>query len=167
MIYQDTGPQTTSVISPDGHHFLVTDEPIEGGCGFTQFYADGVLVNAVPGCAVGWLDDTRALVQTYNYNLLTTRWDYLASIIYDELGSPIATPPLPRIALAPRDRAGIGDGLVYGIVPVSPTAIHALYEHAIYDVETGATLATLPQASVLAGNSVVYRCGNAICAAPY
>ncbi|XXY50957.1 hypothetical protein WME91_07405 [Sorangium sp. So ce269] len=126
-----------------------------------------MLVNAVPGCAVGWLDDTRALVQTYIYNISTSRWEYRASTIYDELGNPIATPPLPRIALAPRDRAAIGDGSVYGIVPVSPTAIHALYEHAIYDVETGATLATLPKASVLAGSSVVYACGNAICAAPY
>ncbi|HTN82674.1 MAG TPA: hypothetical protein VL242_03290 [Sorangium sp.] len=167
VIYQDTGPQPIPVISPDGHHFLVTDEPIEGGCGFTQFYADGVLVNAVPGCAVGWLDDTRALVQTYYYNVSTSRWTYQASTIYDELGNPIATPPLPRITLNPRDREAIGDGLVYGIVPVSPTAIHALYEHAIYDVETGATLAPLPKASVLAGSSVVYACGNAICAAPY
>ncbi|WP_437759324.1 hypothetical protein [Sorangium sp. So ce1389] len=167
VIYQDTGSQPTPVISPDGHHFLVTDEPVEGGCGFTQFYADGELVNAVPGCAVGWLDETRALVQTYDYNISTARYDYRASTIYDELGNPIATPPLPRIALAPRDREAVGDGYVYGIVPVSPTAIHALYEHAIYDVETGATLATLPPDSVLAGSSVVYACGNAICAAPY
>ncbi|XXT23625.1 hypothetical protein WME94_18980 [Sorangium sp. So ce429] len=167
VIYRDTGPQPTPVISPNGHHFLLTDEATAAGCGFTQFYADGVLVNAVPGCAIGWLDDTRALVQSYYYNVMTSRWTYQASTIYDEVGNPIATPPLPRFALATRDHAAIGDGLVYGIVPVSPTAIHALYEHAIYDVETGATLATLPKASVLAGSSVVYACGNAICAAPY
>ncbi|WP_438022585.1 hypothetical protein [Sorangium sp. So ce233] len=50
---------------------------------------------------------------------------------------------------------------------VSATAVHALNERAIYDIEAGATLATLPRASVLAGGSVVYPCGNAICAAPY
>ncbi|WP_438010400.1 hypothetical protein WME89_18250 [Sorangium sp. So ce321] len=167
VVYQDTGLQPVPVISPDGRHFLLTDEATATGCGFTQFYVNGVLVNAVPGCAVGWLDDTHALVQTYTDDDWNNRWEYRASTIYDELGNPIATPPLPRITLAPWNETAIGDGLVYGIVPVSPTAIHALYEHAIYDVETGATLATLPEASVLAGSSVVYACGNAICAAPY
>ncbi|WP_437730521.1 hypothetical protein [Sorangium sp. So ce1335] len=167
VIYEDTGFQPVPVISPDGRHFLVTDEAIGDGCGFTQFYVDGVLVNAVPGCAVGWLDDTRALVQTYFLNFLTSRWELQASTIYDELGNVIATPPLPRITLAPSDYTADHGKPAYGMVPISPTAILARYERAIYDIETGATLATLPEASVIAGSSVVYPCGNAICAAPY
>ncbi|WP_437973827.1 hypothetical protein WMF11_34955 [Sorangium sp. So ce295] len=167
VIYEDTGSQPVPVISPDGRHYLVTDEATGDGCGFTQFYEDGVLVNAVPGCAVGWLDDTRALVQTYTRNFLTNRWELQASTLYDELGNVIATPPLPRITLAPKDYTVDYGKPAYGMVPVSPTAIHARYERAIYDIKTGATLATLPEASVIAGSSVVYPCGNAICAAPY
>ncbi|XXX78791.1 hypothetical protein WMF30_08440 [Sorangium sp. So ce134] len=165
VIHQDTQFQPVPVISPDGHHFLLTDQAPQDGCGFTQFYEDGVLVNAVPGCAIGWLDDTRALVQTYQQYWLPSRWEYKATTIYDELGNPIGTSPLPRISLRPREFARMSDD--YGVVPVSPTAVYARYEHAIYDVETGATLATLPVNSVLAGSSAVYPCGNAICAAPY
>ncbi|WP_437730512.1 hypothetical protein [Sorangium sp. So ce1335] len=168
VFYQDTGPsQPVPVISPGGHHFLLTDETPENGCGFTQFYEDGMLVNAVPGCAVGWIDDTRALIQTYTRASSTAPWQYQASIIHDELGNPIATPPLPRISLTRKNSSPFEYDQTYGIVPVSPTAVHAGFEHAIYDIETGATLATLPARGTLAGSLVVYPCGNELCAAPY
>ncbi|WP_437759806.1 hypothetical protein [Sorangium sp. So ce1389] len=160
VFFQSTGPGQMPVISPHGQHFLLADKGPGGGCGFTQFYEEGVLVNVVPGCAIGWVDDTRALVQTYRRNT-SDQWEYEASTLYDPAGNVVATPTLPPIPIRQR---GSMDG---GIVPVSPTAIHVRGESTIHDVETGAVVTTLPVAGILAADHVVYLCGYGICAAPY
>ncbi|WP_437723060.1 hypothetical protein [Sorangium sp. So ce861] len=167
-LFQDTGRrQPAPLVSPGGHHFVVTDTLPTEGCGFTQFYEDGGLVNAVPGCAIGWIDEARVLVQTYVRPIGSTRWTYQASMIYDELGNPVATPPLPRIP------NGLDSGYLdsrdeYGIQPVSATALYARYNGVLYDIDTGAALATFPgRRSAAAGAFMVYPCGHGVCAETY
>ncbi|MGK3982747.1 hypothetical protein WME99_06900 [Sorangium sp. So ce136] len=160
VFFQSTGPGLLPVISPGGQHFLLADKDPEGGCGFTRFYEEAVLVNVVPGCAIGWIDDTRALVQTYRRSA-AGGWEYEASTVYDPAGNVVSTPPLPPI---PIRQQGSTSG---GFVTVSPTAIHVRGGRTIHDVETGAVQTTLPVAGVLAGGHVVYRCGYGICATPY
>ncbi|WP_437515680.1 hypothetical protein [Sorangium sp. So ce1099] len=160
VFFQSTGPGQMPVISPGGQHFLLADKGPGGGCGFTQFYEEGVLVNVVPGCAIGWIDDTRALVQTYRRNA-SDRWEYEASTVYDPTGNVVSTPPLPPILT--RQQGSMSGG----IVPVSPTAIHVRGGSTIHDVDTGAVVTTLPVAGLLAADHVVYFCGRGVCATPY
>ncbi|XYH92923.1 hypothetical protein ACMHYB_34330 [Sorangium sp. So ce1128] len=164
-IFLETGlHKPPPLVSPDGHHFVVTDELPTEGCGFTQFYEDGALVNTVPGCAVGWLDDTRVLVQTYK-RPLDSRWIYDASTVYDELGNVVAAPLLPRIPVL-IDSLGSRDE--YGIQPVSAMVLYSRYDGALYDIETGAKLATFPaQRSSVAGDFMVFLCGYGVCAETY
>ncbi|WP_437931423.1 hypothetical protein WMF37_19960 [Sorangium sp. So ce291] len=160
VFFQSTGPGQLPVISPGGQRFLLADKGPGGGCGFTQFYDEGVLVNVVPGCAIGWIDDTRALVQTYR-RIASDRWEYEASTLYDPTGNVVSTPALPPIPIRQQG------SMTGGIVPVSPTAIHVRGGSTIHDVETGAVVTTLPVAGVLAADHVVYLCGHGICATPY
>ncbi|WP_438025759.1 hypothetical protein [Sorangium sp. So ce233] len=44
--------------------------------------AESAIVDAVPGGALGWLDDTRVLVQTYVRDVHSSRWRYEASRFY-------------------------------------------------------------------------------------
>ncbi|WP_437802715.1 hypothetical protein [Sorangium sp. So ce693] len=164
-LFQDTGHRPAPLVSPDGHHFVVTDSAPSEGCGFTQFYDDGALVNVVPGCAIGWLDDTHVLVQSYIRNFESSRWTCQASAIYDELGNPVDAPPLPRIPI--RTDSGDSDD-DYGILPVSATALYSRYDGVLYDIETGAALATFPGSrSAVAGAFMVHPCGYGVCAETY
>ncbi|WP_437952023.1 hypothetical protein WME98_15655 [Sorangium sp. So ce296] len=167
-LFQDTGIlRPAPLVSPDGHHFVVTDTVPTEGCGFTQFYEDGALVNAVPGCAIGWIDDTRVLVQTYVFNSNRIRWEYQASTIYDELGNPVSAPPLPRIPIR-TDLNFSSSYDDYGIQPVSATLFYSRGDGVLYDIDTGAALATFPAwRSAPAGAFMVYPCGHGVCAETY
>ncbi|WP_437569304.1 hypothetical protein [Sorangium sp. So ce542] len=167
-LFQDTGIRRPApLVSPDGHRFVVTDAVPTEGCGFTQFYEDGALVNAVPGCAIGWIDDSRVLVQTYVFHSGRTRWEYKASTIYDELGNPIAAPPLPMIPI--RTDINFSPSYSdYGIQPVSATVLYSRGDGVLYDIDTGAKLATFPYwRSAAAGAFMVYPCGHGVCAETY
>jgi hypothetical protein len=164
-LFQDTGHRPAPLVSPDGHHFVVTDSAPSEGCGFTQLYEDGALVNVVPGCAIGWIDDTHVLVQSYTRFLQSSPWTYQASTIYDELGNPVDAPPLPRIPIR-TDSGDVRDN--YGIQPVSATALYSRYDGVLYDIETGAALATFPGLrSAVAGAFIVHPCGYGVCAETY
>ncbi|WP_437713653.1 hypothetical protein WMF45_47460 [Sorangium sp. So ce448] len=164
-LFQDTGHRPAPLVSPDGHHVVVTDSAPSEGCGFTQLYEDGALVNVVPGCAIGWLDDTHVLVQSYTRFLQSNPWTYQASTIYDELGNPVDAPPLPRIPIR-TDSGDVRDN--YGIQPVSAAALYSRYDGVVYDIETGAALATFPGLrSAVAGAFMVHPCGHGVCAESY
>ncbi|WP_437742865.1 hypothetical protein WMF39_46320 [Sorangium sp. So ce1504] len=164
-LFQDTGHRPAPLVSPDGHHVVVTDSAPSEGCGFTQLYEDSALVNVVPGCAIGWLDDTHVLVQSYTRFLQSSPWTYQASTIYDELGNPVDAPPLPRIPIR-TDSGDVSDN--YGIQPVSATALYSRYDGVLYDIETGAALATFPGLrSAVAGAFMVHPCGYGVCAETY
>ncbi|WP_437983025.1 hypothetical protein [Sorangium sp. So ce117] len=166
-LFQDTGHRPAPLVSPDGHHFVVTDSAPSEGCGFTQLYEDGALVNVVPGCAIGWLDDTHVLVQSYTRFPQSSPWTYQASTIYDELGNPVDAPPLPRIPIR-TDSGDVRDN--YGIQRVSATALYSRYDGVVYDIETGAALAiaTFPGLrSAVAGAFMVHPCGHGVCAESY
>ncbi|WP_437337521.1 hypothetical protein [Sorangium sp. So ce394] len=160
VVFQDTRRAPTPFVSPDGRHFVVTDDLAENGCGFTQIYEGSALVNAVPGCAVGWVDDTRVLVQTYVQDRNTPRWNYKASTIYDELGNVVGTPSLPRLPVDTED--------YYGIQPVSATVFYSRGDGVFYDIETGAAVATFGGVrNAVAGAFLVHGCGYNVCATPY
>ena len=147
------------LVSPDGNRFVVGDE----GCGFTQFYEGGTLINAVPGCAVGWIDDSRVLLQTYTQGG-SGGWICSGST-HDEEGNLLASPPLPCIAAS--DQCFIPDAC--GFDTISPTSIYDRAAAATYDLETGATLATYPAEvyrGTVAGEFIVYPCATGVCRAP-
>lgn len=133
-ILTDSTGRFAPVLSPDGTHIALssgtglntTDPSIT-----TLIYQGSMLVNAVPGHAVGWIDDGHLLVQTYKAN---NNAPYIIlydkSQIYDALGNLVASPPLP-VAIT-------------GFDAVSSTAIYPNGKTKLYDAFTGAQLWSSP-----------------------
>jgi hypothetical protein len=57
-------PIVPILISPDGTSIAIADQGPSASAA-TKIYKNGVLVTALPGWAVGWVDDNRLLVNTY------------------------------------------------------------------------------------------------------
>jgi hypothetical protein len=73
----------------------------------TTIYQNGTAVTAVPGFAVGWIDDSDLLVDLYtDQNGFSV---YSGSAIYSPTGTLIASPPLPEIM----NFQTVGSGLIY------------------------------------------------------
>jgi hypothetical protein len=61
----------------------------------TNLYLNGNAGTAVPGAAVGWIDDSQLLVD--NYTVVDGFPAYRSSTIYSSTGTVISSPPLPAI----------------------------------------------------------------------
>ena len=111
-------PGLRSVIAPT-EPILALAEDSE--CTTTRVFRSGVLVTAVPGCPVVWLDDGRLLVQRSVFNNGTYT---ITSAIHDGSGRVLATPVLPLMDSAIALPGGAG--------------IYSLWNNSTYDANTGA-----------------------------
>ena len=106
----------------------VTVGDLEGLGAVTNIYKNGSLMAAVPGIAIGWLDNSQLLVRIYvvdpKANFLE---DYSGTAIYSSSGSLIASPLLPELFL---------------VQPVDPTSVYSPERNAIFSLTTGQTVWT-------------------------
>jgi len=104
LIWSDTpvssGPDPVGVapilLSPDG----TLIDAWAGGSGSsyaTNILKNGKLVTAIPGVALGWIDNSRILVNEYALSSGGTVLQYTGATIYDSTGAKIATPALPEL----------------------------------------------------------------------
>ena len=148
-------------LSPDGTGIAVSDSLSTTSA--TNIYSNGVLVTAVPGWVVGWLDNNRVLVNQYTKPSLQPLL-YAASSIYSATGTLLAAPALPAM---------------FSIDVVSPDSIYDPGSgltnepaNVIYSLSTGAPIWTsfspAPQGlGAIAGSDVVFQTGNQIVLEPY
>jgi Putative Ig domain len=149
-------PSCTGVhtrLSPNGAEVAVSDA-ISATTG-TNIYNNGTLTTAVPGWAVGWLDDSRILVNSYLGNN-QGHPAFSGSTIYNSAGSKIAAPPLPELQ---------------SLQVVNTDTVYNMASNAIYSTTTG--IATWTSASpatgvgAVAGPNVVFASGNQVLVQPF
>jgi hypothetical protein len=138
------------LLSPDG----TLSDAYGGGSGptyATNVRKNGTLVDAIPGLALGWIDNNRILVNQYANSSDGTIVQYTGAAIYDSTGTKIATPALPELK---------------GIQTVTPDSVYDPSHNAIYSLTTGQPTWTgaSPGSGLgaVAGSYVVYESGHRI-----
>lgn len=108
------------MVSPNGN-LIAASSDIRIPSVVTTIYSNGTPITAVPGFAVGWIDDTHLLVDTYVLDSrLVVR--YNGCIIYSPAGAVLSSPPLPEIQ---------------SFQPLSPSLIYTPDSNTIYSTSTG------------------------------
>jgi hypothetical protein len=133
-------------ISPNGD-LIAAASDVRTPWTVTTIYNNGTAATAVPGYAVGWIDDNQLLVDSY----VADRFDniyYNGCTIYSPTGGVLSSPPLPEIGRFQT----VSPGLIY--IPDSNT---------IYSTSTGAATWTSPYpyggVGATANGQVVFQSG--------
>jgi hypothetical protein len=114
----------------------------------TNIYKNGVLVTAVPGWVVGWLDNSRLLVNTYAQGQSSVA--YSGAVIYDSTGAKVSTSTIPELL---RIQALGGD------------QIYSPDKNTIFSLSSGQSVwtATVPSNDgAVAGSNVVFASGSQV-----
>ncbi len=174
IIWSDTPaptapPQNAAMfLSPDGT-LIAASTPIVTGGGYsssvtTSIYKNGTLVATVNGFVVGWIDNSRLMVNTFD-----SSGNYTGALIYDATGTLLTTlNSLPQLA------SSVTSYLPNNFLTVDSNSIYAPSTYSIYSLTTGAVLwsEALPvpatayppyrAASTLSGNYVVFTSGTRV-----
>jgi hypothetical protein len=156
------------LLSPDGTLVAVSNEPPETGGGIstsTNIYKNGVLSTSLSGWAVGWIDNGRLLVNSYDPDNAGDG-EYIGANIYSPSGNLIASPSVPEL-------------LSFQTVDAQATTPNLLYSpnlNSIISVSSGATTWTSgspagggPQVfeGAVAADQIVFQSGNLVLAEPH
>ena len=139
-------------LSPDGTNLAASS--LKSETSGTNLYSNGTLVTAVPGWVVGWLDDSRILVNSYTLNKFGLA--YSGSTIYNSSGTRLGAPMLPEMQ---------------SLQIVSADSVYDPASNSIYSTTTGiATWTTQSPSSgvgAVAGSNVVFASGSQVLVQPY
>jgi hypothetical protein len=135
-------------LSPDGTLIAVAT----GSQGPTNIYNNGLLVNAVTGSPIGWIDNNQLLVNNYSYknpsDLVKT---YSSASIYSATGALSSSPTLPELLT---------------FQPVNSSALYSPTLNTIFAVPSGNTLYTSSTPTsgqgAVVGSNVVFTSGSRI-----
>ncbi len=148
VIWSDMGPEDPIRLSPDGTGIAVSNSSPSQDV-VTNIFRNGILVTAVPGFSVGWIDDDRILVDKYlqgQYSIL-----YNGCAIYDATGVQLATPPLPEL---------------HSIQTVTPDSVYSPDVNAILSLTNGQATWTSPYGAngvgAVSGPYVVFEYGSRV-----
>ncbi len=93
--WSDTNQASTAImLSPDGT-LIAASNTSNLTAAATNIYKNGLLVSAVPGTPIGWIDDSRLLVKSYK--LMGHDDVYDKSTVYASTGEIVAQPTLPEM----------------------------------------------------------------------
>jgi hypothetical protein len=136
------------MLSPDGTLIAVSIGP-KSYTSTTNIFKNGILVTAVNGFAIGWIDNNQLL--TNNYQLTHGGITYTNASIYSATGSLISTATLPQLLT---------------IQPVDSSSLYSPALNTIFAVPSGnklyssSTPVTGPAAVV--GSNIVFTSGTRI-----
>ncbi len=156
-------------LSPDGTRIaapLVGATTPTGGSNLIQ---NGVLVTAVTGLAVGWLDNNRFLANTYHVVNGNGLVQYDTTAVYDAGGHKLGTAPL---AAAVMSFTPVGSDSIFvpaGVSVVSPPAgiLSLTTGTVLFSTGEPSTLLQRPSPAAVAGSRVVYVAGTRLIAVAY
>jgi hypothetical protein len=159
ILWSDVTPAANGAspirLSPDGTLIAVSNGT-EYTTSTTNIYKNGLLVTAVSGWVIGWIDNERVLVNTYAIDPITGLTVYAGAVIYNAAGTNIATPSLPELR---------------SIQPVTADSIYSPQLNSIFSLTSGAPTWTSPNSSTgvgaVAGGYVVYASGSRVLADSY
>jgi Putative Ig domain len=155
-IYCDTSNTITQLqLSPNGT--LIAAAPDANPGISTLIYLNGVLATAVPGWAVGWLDDSRLLVNDYVFQNQNPNIVYSGAQIFGPTGTNLGGSAVPQLT---------------SLVPVTTNTVYSPLPNAIYSPTSGqATWASgdpsLDGVGAITGLQVVFSSANFVLAQSY
>jgi Putative Ig domain len=151
--FEDSSESAPILLSPDGT-LVGAYAPGSGSPqSVTNIFKNGTLVSAVPGLAVGWIDNDRILVNQYVLATVGTHQiiQYGGSAIYSSAGVQLATLALPELK---------------SIQTVNSDSVYDPSRNAIYSLTTGKPTwtASFPGSGVgaVSGAYVVYESGHSV-----
>jgi hypothetical protein len=150
-IWSDPNPDQDGIkLSPDGT-LIAVSAGAASPTSTTNIYKNGVLVTAVSGFAIGWIDNNQLLINNYVYAPHTVTPTYSGASIYDATGALLSTPTLPEL---------------FAIQPVTSTSIYSPTLNTIFSLPSGSTLynsgTPLTGPAAVAGSNVVFASGSRI-----
>ena len=114
-------------LSPDGT-LLATDVSTPGQTAPTSnIYLNGVLVTAVPGASVTWIDNNTLLTTSFVYDSVYGIFTYTGSNLFDSTGHLSSSPPVPQLQFG-------------SVQPLSSNLLYGGGGNAIYSLTTGAAV---------------------------
>jgi hypothetical protein len=155
-IYCDSSNTITNLqLSPDGT--LIAAAPDANPGISTLIYQNGALATAVPGWAVGWLDDSRLLVNDYVFQNQNPSIVYSGAQIFSPSGTNLGSSAVPQLT---------------SLVPVTTNTVYSPLPNAIYSLTSGqATWAsgdpTLDGVGAITSLQVVFSSANFVLAQSY
>jgi hypothetical protein len=149
VTWSDNGSNEGINLSPDGTLVAVSNGP-KSNSSATNIFKNGLLVNAVNGFAIGWIDNDQLLVN--NYQLVNHQsLGYSNASIYSATGALTSTPTLPELLT---------------IQPISSSSIYSPTLNTIFAMPSGNTLysSTTPVTgpAAVVGANVVFTSGTRI-----
>jgi hypothetical protein len=164
---QLTGYPNPIFLSPDGT-LIAAYNAAQSSTSVTNIFKNGTLVTAVPGAAVGWIDNNRLLVNQYGPTKYQGAGPYLGCTIYSSTGAALATPPLPELqsiqtvnsdsVYDPTDSANYPHNAIYSLTTGQPTWTGSF-------PESGPGL--LSGVGAVSGAYVVYASGHSVVVEAY
>lgn len=140
-------------ISPGGTKVAVSS--LKSANTGTHIYNNGTLLTAVPGWAVGWLDDSRILVNNYVAVCCTTL-AYGGSEFFNSSGTDLGASPLPELQ---------------SLQVVSADSVYDPTSNSIYSTTTGMVTWTSESPSTgmgaVAGSNVIFASGSQVVIQPF
>jgi hypothetical protein len=135
-------------LSRDGSRIAIASEAPNPAVG-TNIFVNGSLESAAAGWPLGWLDDSRLLVNTYGPRTRPSDDIYKGAAIVNAAGVVLQNCPIPELAQ---------------IQPVSATAIYSPQRNSIFELVTGdvlwASVSDHRSAGAVSGEHVVFASGN-------
>jgi hypothetical protein len=136
-------------LSPDGTRIAVSDRD-RTAFTVTNLYVNGALAAAVSGWAVGWIDDSKLLVNTYADQ--TPGFAYSGSKVVNAAGQVLSTPALPETV---------------NLLPLTADSSYSPHRNMIFSATTGDTLwssasPTLEGVGAVAAARVVFASGATV-----
>ncbi|MGA2399099.1 MAG: putative Ig domain-containing protein [Steroidobacteraceae bacterium] len=151
-------------LSPDGTLIAASTAPSTTVT--TNIYKNGTLTTAVPGYAVGWINNTELLVQNFINDMETSGANEpMGTAIYNAQGQEVGATPLQAVT---------------PFMPVSGLSVYVILSNTIVSLQTGDTAwasgnainhlggeADPANLGAITGTQVVFASGNRVLAQPY
>ncbi len=152
-----TGTVQKAQLSPDGTLVAASTRFDSSPNPTTSIYQNGVLTKSVPGSIVGWLDNSKFLVDNYQADVLPPHNTlYLGNIVYSSQGSVLGTPALPEVT----------DFRV-----ASPNSVYSASQNIIYSTTTNSAIWMSGNSSSGVGaassSQVIFTSGTLVLAQPH
>jgi hypothetical protein len=155
------GSPNTAQVSPNGTLVAVSSGPDPGAT--TDIYTNGTLTTAVPGWVLGWLDNTRLLVEQFGVDtdLPGNVPFYESTLIFSSSGTNLGGASIPQLQT---------------LQVLTSDSIYSQQTNTIISVTTGATgwasadpicQASCPNAGAVSGSQVIFASGALVLGQPY
>jgi hypothetical protein len=158
------GSPNTAQVSPNGTLVAISTAPSRGGT-TTNIYTNGALTTAVPGWAVGWLDNTRLLAEQFGQENENFNPVYEGTAIFSSSGTNLGSAPIPQL-----QTLQVAGGSIYAPQTntiVSLTTGSLIWASADASCGSNDSLCDATSAGAVTGSQVIFSSGALVLVQPY